>query len=98
MEQFTSLQWEGLLPCGLLLGADGITQLVLIKIFKGSSKGSSKYYIFPLFKTLADEEFFFFSLINIGFPSVIFITMYHVKQKKQKNRKEHVILFHSILF
>jgi hypothetical protein len=32
---------------------------VLIKIFKGSSKGSSKYYVFPLFKTRADEEFFF---------------------------------------
>ena len=29
---------------------------MLIKIFKGSSKDSSKYYIFPLFKTLADED------------------------------------------
>lgn len=75
---------------------------MLIKIFKGSSKGSSKYYVFPLFKTLADEEFFFFLLNEYRIPICYLYKNVpcNAEEKIELKRERHSLSFtvnHSFL-
>lgn len=64
---------------------------MLIRIFKGFLKGSSKYYVFFLFKILVDEEFFFF------FNEYRIFICYFYKNVlcnvEEKNRIEKIVLF-----